>query len=319
MNCFVIMPFATDFDDVYAVIKSTVENASADAKGRCFRLDDSRPAGRITDRLLTELRSATICIADLTENKPNVMWELGFAMALEKPVIIITQSVATLPFDIKDMQSIEYSRTRLNATLGVPLKQSILDTLGTLGVTSRAPSSVDAATVGTLLSEVAQLKNMVAEVVGAWRADETKSPRPQPELQALAGHWLNTESGSHLYMKVVRGELVSPYCYGGNSELTGVYFGWRQTGEYWFARYQWVNSDISGFSFLRMDSLESMSGAWWYSGQETQGDNAPPRSAGVSANWVRQAQAPTPSWAEDFFQEVEQHGLASLLAKCRTQ
>lgn len=97
MNFFVIMPFATDFDDVYAVIKATVESSTTDAKGRCFRLDESRPAGRITDRLLTELRSATICIADLTENKPNVMWELGFAMALEKPVIIVTQSVATMP------------------------------------------------------------------------------------------------------------------------------------------------------------------------------------------------------------------------------
>lgn len=315
MNCFVIMPFATDFDDVYAIIKSTVENASTDVKGRCFRLDDSRPAGRITDRLLTELRSATFCIADLTENKPNVMWELGFAMALEKPVIIVTQSVATLPFDIKDMQSIEYSRTRLNATLGVPLKQSLLDTMGALSATSRAPSSADAATVGTLLSEVAQLKNMVAEAVNTWKADEIKAPRPQIELQALAGHWLNTESGSNVYMRVVRGELVSPYCYGGNSDLTGVYFGWRKTGEYWFARYQWVISDISGFSFLRMDSLEKMSGAWWSSKHETQMDDAPPQSAGEPATWVKQAQTPTPCWAEDFFQEVEQHGLASLLAK----
>ena len=49
MNCFVIMPFAADFDDVYAVIKATVETAAVDIEGRCFRLDESRPAGRITD------------------------------------------------------------------------------------------------------------------------------------------------------------------------------------------------------------------------------------------------------------------------------
>jgi hypothetical protein len=317
VNCFVIMPFATDFDDVYAVIKATVESSTTDAKGRCFRLDESRPAGRITDRLLTELRSATICIADLTENKPNVMWELGFAMALEKPVIIVTQSVATLPFDIKDMQSIEYSRARLNATLGVPLKQSLLDTIGSIAANSSTVRSADAATVGILLSEVAQLKTMVSEVVNAWRTDEARVPRSHQEIQALAGHWFNTESESHVYMRVVRGELVAPYCYGGNSDLTGVYFGWRRTGEYWFARYQWIKSRLSGFAFLRMDSLERMSGAWWSSEHQTQEPYAPPRSEGVPANWVRQDQTLTPSWAEDFFVEVAEHGLASLLAKCR--
>ncbi|HMV64206.1 MAG TPA: nucleoside 2-deoxyribosyltransferase [Rhodocyclaceae bacterium] len=317
MNCFVIMPFATDFDDVYAVIKATVEGSTTDAKGRCFRLDESRPAGRITDRLLAELRSATICIADLTENKPNVMWELGFAMALEKPVIIVTQSVATLPFDIKDMQSIEYNRTRLNATLGAPLKQSLLDTMGAVATNSSTASSADAETVGTILSEVAQLKAMMSEVVNAWKIDETKAPQLHQEIQTLAGHWFNTESKSHVHMRVIRGELIAPYCYGGNSDLTGVYFGWRRTGEYWFARYQWIKSHISGFSFLRMDSLERMSGAWWSSEHQTQEPDAHPRSKGVPANWIRQNQTLTPRWAEDFFVEVEKHGLASLLAKCR--
>lgn len=318
MNCFVIMPFAADFDDVYAIIKATVETAAADTNGRCFRLDESRPAGRITDRLLTELRSATICIADLTENKPNVMWELGFAMALEKPTIIVTQSVATLPFDIKDMQSIEYSRNRLSASLGTPLKQSLLDTFGALSAKAYSPSNADAATVGTLLNEVSQLKHMVAEAVSAWKADEAKAPQSsQLELQALAGHWFNTESGSHAYSRMVRGELVSPYCFGGDTDLTGVYFGWRRTGEYWFARYQWLHSTLSGFSFLRMESFEKMTGAWWSSEQESHGADAPPRSAGVSANWVKQAGTPIPSWAEDFFQEVEREGLASLLTACR--
>lgn len=318
MNCFVIMPFAADFDDVYSVIKATVEGAATEAKGRCFRLDESRPAGRITDRLLTELRSATICIADLTENKPNVMWELGFAMALGKPTILVTQDLAALPFDIKDMQSIEYNRTRLSATLGAPLKQSLLDTLGAVAVGAQAQGSADAATVGTLLNEVSQLRDMVAEAVSAWKSDDSKVPQAsQPALQALAGHWINTESGSNVYSRVVRGELVSPYCFSGDSDLTGIYFGWRRTGEYWFARYQWVNTDISGFSFLRMESLEQMSGAWWSSEQEAHGGEVPPRSAGVPACWVKQSETSTPLWALELFQEVEREGLASWLAKRR--
>jgi hypothetical protein len=315
MNCFVIMPFAADFDDVYAAIKATVEGTAHETKGRCFRLDESRPAGRITDRLLSELRSATVCIADLTDNKPNVMWELGFAMALEKPTIIVTQSAASVPFDIKDMQSIEYSRNRLSATLAAPLRQSLLDTLGALSTRAAASGNGDATNMGTLLNELSKLKAIVAEAVSTWKADEPFARAPQRELQPLVGNWFNTESGSHLYSRVVRGELVSPYCYGANNDLTGVYFGWRRTGEYWFARYQWIHSDLSGFSFLRMSSLETMNGAWWSSEQELSSGDAPPRSAGVPANWIKQTEAPIPLWAEEFFIKVEREGLASLLAK----
>jgi nucleoside 2-deoxyribosyltransferase len=85
MNCFVIMPFSGDFDDVYSSIKLGVEGALSTSGGRCFRLDESRPAGRITERLLGELQSAAFCVADLTGNKANVMWEVGYAMALAKP------------------------------------------------------------------------------------------------------------------------------------------------------------------------------------------------------------------------------------------
>ena len=74
-----------------------------------------------------------------------------------------------------------------------------------------------------MLSELSQLKNIVAEVV----ALKTKGLEPvasmQPELQALAGYWYNTENGSNIYSRVVRGELVSPYCCSGNTKLTGVY------------------------------------------------------------------------------------------------
>lgn len=310
------MPFAADFEDVYAVIKTTVESAISDPAGRCFRLDESRPAGRVTDRLLTELRSATICIADLTETKPNVMWELGFAMALEKPTIIITQNPGSLPFDVHDMQSITYQRNRLNATLADPLKNSVLDTFGMLSTKVHSSADVTAAALGDMRAEMDRLKSIVAEVV-TWKLSESKPlDSSQPELRALAGHWFNTESESHIYSRVVRGELVSPYCYGGNGELTGVYFGWHRIGEYWYARYQWLDQNISGFSFLQMDSLEKMSGAWWYAEDESSEAILPVSGSGVPASWVKQTAA-APSWAEDFFREVEEKGLARLLTQSR--
>src|SRR5687768_3561301 len=108
------MPFAREFEDVYSTIKMSVADAVADQPLKCFRLDESRPAGRITERLIQELQSATLCVADLSGGKANVMWEVGYAMALGKPTILITQDKGELPFDIHDMLSIQYERSHLS-------------------------------------------------------------------------------------------------------------------------------------------------------------------------------------------------------------
>ena len=38
------------------------------------------------------------------------MWEMGYAMALGKPLIVVTQNSQDVPFDLKDMQSLQYDR-----------------------------------------------------------------------------------------------------------------------------------------------------------------------------------------------------------------
>jgi hypothetical protein len=316
MNCFVIMPFAEEFDDVYGVIKQAVQSVTISNNGRCFRLDEARPAGRITDRLLGELRSATLCVADITGLKPNVMWELGFAMALGTPAIVITQSRADLPFDIRDMQTIEYRRNHLAASLGTPLRRVVLDTLAAaIGKPAPEVSVQQSEAVGALREEVTELKKIVAEVVSAWKGSETPMVGSTAELQGMTGHWLNTESGSHAYTRVIRSELVTPYCYMGNDHLTGIYFGWRRTGDYWFARYRWLTGDISGFSFLKRDSTDSLIGAWWSSEHEVQNSESPPRFAGVPARWIRIQDNDVPVWADEALRGVEREGLASYFAK----
>ena len=320
MNCFVIKPFTSEFDDVYAVIKQTVENATNTVSGRCFRLDETRPAGRITDRLLNELRAATFCIADLTGNRPNVMWEIGFAMALEKPIIIITQNLDELPFDIKDMQSIPYSRNHLSNSLGNPLNKMVIDTIAGITQVSSVKNSETAnnsEALGIVMKDLAQMKEIVLEAVNLLKNNGSVISQPAYELQGLCGHWLNTESGSHGYARIIHGELVVPYCYMGNTELTGVYYDWRRTGDYWFARYSWIalNTQISGFSFLKQESYSTLKGAWWSSEEKIVSLDSPPSGAGVPASWERQNNSETPVWAEIFFKKVENEGLTNLIAQ----
>lgn len=129
MDCFVIMPFAAAFDDVYEVIKSSVETALPAENIRCYRLDENLHAGRITDELLSSIRRATFCVADSTESNANVMWEIGFAMALKKPVIFLHQKSSQIPFDIQDMRAIRYERDSLRKTLQQPLRSATAATI----------------------------------------------------------------------------------------------------------------------------------------------------------------------------------------------
>lgn len=124
---FIMMSFASDFDDVYATVKDSV--AAVDESLEIIRLDEIRAAGSITDDMIAEIRKSTLCLADVTNANPNVMWEVGFATALGKPVVAISQETDRLPFDIKDVRTLRYSRASLAKTLRDPLTATLKATL----------------------------------------------------------------------------------------------------------------------------------------------------------------------------------------------
>lgn len=107
-TAFVMMPFEASFDDVYSTIREAI--TSVDTSINVIRLDEIRAAGSITDDLARQIRESTVCIADVTDANPNVMWEAGYAAALGKPLIVISQKGGALPFDIKDFRTLLYDR-----------------------------------------------------------------------------------------------------------------------------------------------------------------------------------------------------------------
>lgn len=133
MKIFVMMPFKKEFDPILGIIKHTIKQLN-DSKRihdliTCNRLDDIKSAGKITDDLISEIISSNMCIADLTGNNPNVMWEVGYAHALNKPIVIIRQGYGRLPFDVRDVRIIRYDITDLTSTLVTELSASIHDTM----------------------------------------------------------------------------------------------------------------------------------------------------------------------------------------------
>jgi hypothetical protein len=232
-----------------------------------------------------------------------------------KVSISSTQKISELPFDIKDMQSLPYDRSQLSRSLGIPLQKMILDTVQFIRVGSPTASHMQEQSelVGTLLVELKELKSMVASVVKDWEPSAPNKTTTH-ELSMLEGAWLNKESNTHFYAKIVNGELIGPYCYSGDNDyLTGLYYNWRRIGEYWFANFVWKSGAFSGFAFLKQENLDRFSGAWWTDANTEKIPDAPPSHAGVPMIWERKKDEKTPSWAANFFEEVSKKGIEGFL------
>lgn len=101
---FVIMPFKEDILALYEKLKSDFEKDFSFTNAG--DLDNQQ---NILQDIVEGIYQANIVIADLTGLNPNVFYELGLAHAMNKKVIIITQDIGELPFDIKSYRAIEYS------------------------------------------------------------------------------------------------------------------------------------------------------------------------------------------------------------------
>ena len=140
MNCFLIMPYHESYDDVLHAIKRAAAKAG---DIRCHRLDEHQPGGRIVPRLVEAIESADLCIADLSGERPNVMWELGYAMSRGKHAILLTQNPGELPFDLHDVQRINYDRNRLVDTLESRLAASLRDSVDAMRRLPKGESETD--------------------------------------------------------------------------------------------------------------------------------------------------------------------------------
>ncbi len=106
------MPFEKKFDGIWStVIKHTVEELG----DVCKRADDFFTVGSVLNDIFSSIKSADYIIADLTIHNPNVYYELGYSHALNKKVILITQNILSLPFDLKNQRTILYQDTASGA------------------------------------------------------------------------------------------------------------------------------------------------------------------------------------------------------------
>lgn len=102
---FVLMPFAEELSDVYRyLIADALTSAGYDVN----RADDVLSQNNILSDIVSGIVSSDLIVADLTGANPNVYYELGIAHALNKNVILLTQDINEIPFDLRSYRVISY-------------------------------------------------------------------------------------------------------------------------------------------------------------------------------------------------------------------
>jgi len=108
-RCCVFQPFDNggDFDKRFDdVLAPAIEAAELEP----YRVDRDPGSVIPVETLHKEIRSATVCVADITSRNPNVMYELGYAIAAGRDVVIISgPHTERYPFDIQHRGIIPYT------------------------------------------------------------------------------------------------------------------------------------------------------------------------------------------------------------------
>lgn len=106
-HVFASMPFAAKYDDTFLV---AIEPAALASGAVAERVDHSGSTGDVVAQIQSMIRTAKVVVADLSDSRPNVLHEVGFAEALNKPVVQICSTATTdLPFNVRNNQTIRYT------------------------------------------------------------------------------------------------------------------------------------------------------------------------------------------------------------------
>jgi hypothetical protein len=113
---FVICPFSPDMDPIFEGIREAAKAVSLEAK----RVKDVVGDYQITTQLMNMIAQARLIVADLSHERPNVYFELGYARGLGKTVVTCAKEGTTIHFDVKDWTYIPYNDSRV-------LEKALLD------------------------------------------------------------------------------------------------------------------------------------------------------------------------------------------------
>jgi hypothetical protein len=106
-DVFVIMSFAEKghLKDAYNTFQRVCQKYGFHA----FKVDQHMDStDRIVPAIFSSIRRAAFVIADVSEERPNVYFELGYAKALDKEIVMTATEETELPFDVFDIPMLSW-------------------------------------------------------------------------------------------------------------------------------------------------------------------------------------------------------------------
>ena len=106
-QCFVMQPFDGGmYDSLY---EQVFDPAIRDAKLIPYRVDNDPSASIPIETIEHEIANSLACFAEISENNPNVWFELGYAIACFKPLCLVSSDARDrFPFDVQHRKIIRY-------------------------------------------------------------------------------------------------------------------------------------------------------------------------------------------------------------------
>jgi len=121
-HCFYLGPFHEPFTEIY---RDHVVPALESEDITVERADEIFSTDAVIEDIWTGIASSSFVVADLTTKNGNVLYEVGMAHTVGRPVIIITQDMEDVPFDLRHRRCIVYQHTPRGCKL---LEENLLGT-----------------------------------------------------------------------------------------------------------------------------------------------------------------------------------------------
>jgi hypothetical protein len=100
---FLSISYKPHMDDCYTAIQTACESLSADIK--LIRSDKQSGDYKLTEKMIKDIQESSLFICNLTDERPNVYWELGYARGINKKIMTIAKIGTPLHFNTKDFNT----------------------------------------------------------------------------------------------------------------------------------------------------------------------------------------------------------------------
>lgn len=108
-KAFVIMSFKPEYNQIYS---QSIKPAFDKMGYKCSRVDEDYGPKNISIDIIKSIINANIVLADISEDSPNVFYELGVSHSVgNKTITIMSRGDDKIPFDLSHYRAIQYDNT----------------------------------------------------------------------------------------------------------------------------------------------------------------------------------------------------------------